>query len=319
MDGLPLIDISALADGRRDRGTESRIEKACHDTGFLYLAGHGIPADLVERVRHAVIDCFARPDDLKRADCVQPGNYRGYIPLGFFTANRGGVQGDRYEGYKLHFETDADDPIRRRCDLYGPNRWPQGGERLRAAVMAYWQHCDRVSRCLLRALSVSLGIDAGQFLGWFDAPLTNMTLLHYPPGRPEEFGIHPHKDTDALTILAPDPVGGLMVRKRDDSGWIEADAPAGTLIVNIGDMLEIWSGGYFVSTPHKVVNLSGQERYSFPYFAVPRYDVIVRPLRAPVAGFDRADMHAGEVSREIWLSNWPDAAPVDERYNPATP
>jgi len=104
-------------------------------------------------------------------------------------------------------------------------------------------------------------------------PLTNMTLLHYPPQLTESkrMGIHPHKDTDGLAILAPDPVGGLMVRHRDGSEWIGVDPPGDALNVNIGDLLEVWSGGYLVSTPHKVINTSGTERYSFRYFAVPRF------------------------------------------------
>lgn len=319
MDELASIDISPIASGGKDPATVDLIERACRDIGFMYIQGHGIPDELITRVRRAVADYFDRDDVDKRADCVRPGNYRGYIPLGFFTENRGGQAADEYEGYKLHFETDAADPIRQRCDLYGPNHWPANAAELKSVVTDYWQHCDRVASCLLRAMSESLGVDGRSFLTNFEPPLTNMSLLHYPPGSPGSFGIHPHKDTDALTILAPDAVGGLMVRKRDDSGWLDATAPDGALVVNIGDMMEIWSGGYFVSTPHKVVNRSGKERYSFPYFAVPRYDVVVKPLCNSVPGFGRVEMHAGDASRKIWLSNWPDATPIDAELDPATP
>ena len=76
--------------------------------------------------------------------------------------------------------------------------------------------------------------------------------------------------------------------------------------MNIGDLMELWSGGYFVSTPHKVVNLSGAERYSFPYFAVPRFDTVVEPLKSPQPGFSRSSVHVGDVSKEVWRTNWPD-------------
>lgn len=165
-----------------------------------------------------------------------------------------------------------------------------------------------------------LGIAPGEFLQQFEKPLTNMTLLHYPPQAPDAdgFGIHPHKDTDALTILAPDPVGGLMVRCRDDRKWISADPPQDALIVNIGDLLELWSGGYFVSTPHKVVNTSGAERYSFPYFAVPRFDTVVRPIRKPQPEFSRSSVNVGDASKEVWRTNWPDGGPIDANIDPAT-
>ena len=98
-----------------------------------------------------------------------------------------------------------------------------------------------------------------------------------------------------------------MVRCRDEREWIAAEPPGDALIVNIGDLLELWSGGYFVSTPHKVVNTSGTERYSFPYFVVPRFDTVVAPLVPPQPGFRRDSVHVGEVSAEVWRTNWPDA------------
>ena len=88
--------------------------------------------------------------------------------------------------------------------------------------------------------------------------------------------------------------------------------------MNIGDLLELWSGGYFVSTPHKVVNISGKDRYSFPYFLVPRYDTVVEPVMKPVDGFNRAPVHVGDVSREVWRTNWPDAEQKDGRYDLGT-
>jgi isopenicillin N synthase-like dioxygenase len=97
-----------------------------------------------------------------------------------------------------------------------------------------------------------------------------------------------------------------MVRSRDSDEWMPASAPGDALVVNIGDLLELWSGGYLVSTPHKVVNESGLERYSFPYFAVPRFDTVVKPLCDPQPNFVRDDVHVGDVSREVWRTNWPD-------------
>jgi len=122
----------------------------------------------------------------------------------------------------------------------------------------------------------------------------------------------------ALTILAQDPVGGLEVRCRGEQRWIRAEPPGDALTVNIGDLLELWSGGYLVSTLHRVVNTTGAQRYSFPYFAVPRYDTIVEPLRTRQPGFDREPVHVGDVSREVWLTNWPDAPPISAEVDPGT-
>lgn len=312
-----LIPVVELSDST---AATTAIENACHDIGFMYLTGHGIASDTIARLRNAVIEYFALPVATKVSDRILRDNYRGYIPTGFFSANSGAMPADAYEGYKLHFEVPADDPICAACDLYGPNRWPARPAEFKSAVLNYWRECDRVAATLLAAMAKILGTDPATFLQWFDKPLTNMTLLHYPPQAPGTpgFGIHPHKDTDALTILAPDPVGGLFVRSRDRRDWIEAAPPRDALVVNIGDLLEVWSGGYLVSTPHKVVNTRGRERYSFPYFVVPRFDTVVKPLQQPQPGFERVSVHVGDVSREVWRTNWPDTVPQNAEFDLGT-
>ncbi len=315
MQDIPTVDIAGDF-----ASTIPEVDDACREVGFMYIRGHGISADTITRLRNAVVDYFNRPLAEKLHDCISRDNYRGYIPQGFFSANTGGLDADRYEGYKLHVETSADDPICAACDLYGPNKWPNDAAGFREAILDYWQACDGVANSLLVMLAAILNVDQDSILKQFAKPLTNMTLLHYAPQEAESpgYGIHPHKDTDALTILVPDKVGGLMVRARDQQQWIEVDAPDDVLLVNIGDLLEIWSGGYFVSTPHKVINKSGAERYSFPYFAVPRFDTIVEPLRPPQPGFDRGSVHVGDVSREVWRTNWPDAAPANSHFDLGT-
>ncbi|MBT8077969.1 MAG: isopenicillin N synthase family oxygenase [Gammaproteobacteria bacterium] len=319
MPDIPLVDLSLAGGPRRDT-VIGQIDAAFREIGFVYLSEHGIPAHTVESIRAAVIAYFDRSTSEKGRDRITRDNYRGYIPTGFFTANSGGGDADNYEGYKLHLETDPRDPIVAECDLYGPNRWPAAPKRFREAVMNYWLACDRVADTLLEIAATILGIDRKWFLDLFEKPMTNMTLLHYPPAdsRLNSCGIHPHKDTDAFTILAGDNVSGLMVRRRGGDQWIEARPPAGSLVVNLGDLLELWSGGYFVSTPHKVVDISGKDRYSFPYFLVPRFDTIVEPLRKPVDGFNRAPVHVGDVSREVWRTNWPDAEQKDGSYDLGT-
>jgi len=311
---IPLIDISGGV------GIVDEIENACHGIGFMYVVGHGIGAEAFARTRAAVVDYFALPLETKLGDRISRDNYRGYIPSGFFSANSGDGVADSYEGYKLHYEVDAADPICTACELYGPNKWPDRPQPFKRHLLDYWRECDRVVIVLLRAMAEILGTAQDSLLQLFEMPLTNMTLLHYPPQTEESagFGIHPHKDTDALTILAPDPVGGLMVRCRDEQEWIHAAPPGDALTVNIGDLLELWSGGYFVSTPHKVVNASGKERYSFPYFAVPRYDTMVEPLRTAQPKFSRSSVHVGDVSKEVWRTNWPDVTSSNPQFDLGT-
>ncbi|MGA1656298.1 MAG: 2OG-Fe(II) oxygenase family protein, partial [Ilumatobacteraceae bacterium] len=80
---------------------------------------------------------------------------------------------------------------------------------------------------------------------------------------------------------------------------------------NVGDMLELWSGGRLISTPHRVVNHSGRPRQSFPFFAKPRWDVTINPLLEALPGFVRAPLHVGTSAADIWYSNWPDTASTE--------
>jgi len=322
---IPLIDFSMLANELESgqsstsptrQGTElDSLNRACSDIGFFALINHAVPQDQIQAVREAIIEWFNRPLTEKSAAIVEQHNYRGYIPLGMFTPNQDAGKADLYEAYKLHTEISASDPVCVDCDLYGPNRWPDNAESLRIAVEQYWQSMDLVSVVLLKCFARLLKENPDDMLARFEKPPTNMTLLHYPPQQQaDQSGIHPHRDTDVFTLLYPDAIGGLQLRTREGE-WIEATAPPGALIVNVGNMLETWSGGRLLSTPHLVINSTCQERYSFPYFVVPAHDVLVEPLLEPKTEFTWVAMTAGDVSKEVWRTNWPDMIPKYDGLN----
>lgn len=314
MTELPIIDFSEFdplnAHSEQSKSVLDALEAACRDIGFVLIRGHGIDENLIQAMRSATQSFFERPLSEKNNYRISQDNYRGFIPLGFFSANEGGYAPDRYEGYKLHWQVDADHPICQECDLYGPNKWPNSVPDLEQTALHYWQACDTLSEKLLQAFALILGLPQSYFEACMQQPLTNMTLLHYPAqDNAEDYGIHPHKDTDVLTILAHDPVGGLRLRPRGQTDWVSADAPEDCVVVNIGDLLELWSGGYFVSTPHKVLNPVGGPRYSFPYFVVPRHDTVVSAIDEISAGFSPRRVHVGDISKEVWRTNWPGTVP----------
>ena len=152
-------DIRTIDIASDDEATIRMVDDACHDTGFMYVRGHGISPEVIASMRTAVIRYFNRPLEDKLADQISRDNYRGYIPTGFFSANAGGLDADRYEGYKLHFEVDTDDQICTDCDLYGPNKWPDQPAGFKEAILNYWQACDRVADTLLGMLAVMRDVD----------------------------------------------------------------------------------------------------------------------------------------------------------------
>lgn len=312
---LPIVDVTAVrtgAVGADSHAADAALYDALSSVGFAILVGHGLADDVIADMRAAVRDVFDAPREVLARDTVVKGNYRGYVPLGYFTPNSGKGNGDQYEAWKLHNETDPNDPICALCHLYGPNVWPRIDADVRGRTMRYWREMTALCDALIVSLCRALGVDPSTILEAMTSPLTNMTLLNYPPTdpQPDTWGIHPHKDFNVLTVLAHDPVGGLEVRTRDDE-WIDATCPPEGLVLNVGDMLELWSGGRLVSTPHRVTNTSGWARQSFPFFYKPRYDVVVEPLLAPLEGFDRLPLHVGTSAADIWYSNWPDTASSD--------
>ena len=311
---IPTIDLE-----RDDDEILPTLERALCDIGFVLVKGHGVPAELVSDLRQHLVDYFDRPLADKMAERITPDNYRGYIPLGFF---RPTPRGSRPTSTRATSSTPRSRPTIRcappvtyMAPIAGHANLPGCEE----TTEAFWQACEAAGQRLLSLIAQIMKVNVADFLAYFDQPLTNMTLLHYPPANPNNgFGIHPHKDTDALTLLFPDAVGGLWLRPHHQTEWLEVEAPDDTMVVNIGDLLELWSGGYFVSTPHKVVNASGQERYSFPFFIVPRHDVVVAPLIDCQPGFERAPVTVGPVSREVWRTNWPETVPKDTGFDLGT-
>lgn len=312
---IPVVDLTS-------EDWTPQLLSACEEFGFVSVTGHGIDSSVFDQMRSMCAQLFSATAETKIAGSVRPDNYRGFIPLGFFTPNRteaNGPEADRYEGYKLHWECPPDHPARAECELYGSNIWPSHVPAMAGTVGRYWQSCDRLADRLLPVFAQALGVEGATFNGFHDAPLTNMTLLHYPAQDPTDMsvGMHPHKDTNVLTFLHPGPAGGLKIRTTDGV-WLDAQAPPDALLVNIGEMLELWSGGRFPATPHQVINRTGRERYSFPYFVVPNHAAVVAPLAERVPGFRAKPMPVGKLSAEVWRTNWPDEQPSDSGFDLGT-
>ena len=318
---IPEIDISRLHTGKQKnrRVTAELLANACRDTGFFYIVGHGIDGRTIRSMREVTIELFELPYQDKLALSARPGDYRGYIPFAAFGNNANIEDVDHYEGYNLHREVAANDPIRHDCDLYVSNRWPPQVPEFQRVVLEYWRALDSLSMMLLRLFALALGLFEDRLLTYFVNSLTNMTLLHYPRINQHNTGsgIHPHRAMDAFTILYPGNEPGLELLTRAKR-WIEVVPIKGAFVVNIGNMMELWSGGRFVSTPHRVTNPTGAQRHSFPYFAIPRHDVLIEPLVPRVDGFNKPAVEAGFVVRELYRTNWKQVARTDARVDVGT-
>lgn len=299
---LATIDISALSGSDRAArlAVAERIGGTCESLGFLYISGHGVPDAVIAGARAAQEAFFARPQGEKQRLTRREGIYRGYIPVTPFGANRPDAPPALYEAFIVGEEPAPGDPaVAATGGLYGPNVWPGEPEGFRAAIETYWHAVDGVSRRLIGAFALALGQQEEVLTGLFGRQLSNISLLHYlsRPGTGEAPAddLVTHRDTNAITILLPSPVGGLEVQ-RPDGSFMAVPPQPGCFVVNIGNMMECWSGGRFRSTMHRVHPPRDRERYAIGFFAVPAFETVVEPLPGlPVLGKpeDMAPRHAG--------------------------
>ena len=277
---IPVIDMEGL-------GLSAAMLEAAERTGFFYVRNSGVPQALIEDVFALSRRFFTAPLEAKRQASVNPW-HRGFIRAGEARMTDDS-RPDLKESFVWGLDTTAGSQPERGIP---PNQWPVFLPELRPVLTAYFDACHAMGWRLLRAFAASIGAPSDVFVQTVDRPISRGSIIHYPPQPPtmgaEQFGVSPHTDYGCLTLLYQDEVGGLQVQ-APDGGWVTAQPIAGTFVVNVGDLLARWTNDRFKSTPHRVVNASGWERFSAAIFVDPNEDTVIEPVVAPgeVAKYDK--------------------------------
>jgi len=321
---IPVLDVQALSTHVPADMTSlaEAFLQAYGTTGFGYIVNHGIEPDLIDAVFEASRRFHGLPRTSKMA--VELNHlHRGFIPINTSTDVNSKLadvkKPNQSESFMMMREDGPDSPdVLADAYLAGPNQWPAPDPALgdfRETVTAYHDALCGLGRGLMRLAALSIGAEPGQILTAFERPTTWLRLLHYPPSPPASpddlFGSAPHTDFGCLTILAQDDVGGLQVQ-TPAGAWIDAPVIPGAFVVNVGDMLHRWSNGRLLSTPHRVINRSGRERYSCPFFFDPNVGTEIAPLPSCVTSqrpaafkpvnfgdFLRSELEAGYVKHKL--------------------
>jgi isopenicillin N synthase-like dioxygenase len=287
MTALRIVDVSSLtgASGPPLDRVAAEIRAACREHGFFYVTGHGVPAELSAGLERAARAFFALPvaDRMEIAMARAGAAWRGYFPLGGeLTSGRPDHKEGLYFGSEL---PDDHERVRRGLPLHGRNLFPSRVPELRGLVLAYIDALTVAGQAVLRGIAASLDLPADYFATRYTAdPTVLFRIFCYPPSPPasaEDWGVGEHTDYGLLTLLAQDGSGGLEV--RTPGGWIAAPPIPGTLVCNLGDMLDRMTGGWYRSTPHRVRNPAPGPRLSFPFFLDPDFESEVPPLPAAAA------------------------------------
>ncbi|MEM7030204.1 MAG: 2-oxoglutarate and iron-dependent oxygenase domain-containing protein [Chloroflexota bacterium] len=291
-DHIPVINLAPLLNGSQ-AGLEkvaAEIDQIYRQVGFAYLVNHGIDQQLIDNLFTASAQFHALPQAEKMA--IELNQFhRGFLPLNTSTPKTSLLakvtKPNQSESFMMMHELAADDPdVLAGLPLAGPNQWPSPLPDFKTTVMAYNDALVKLARQLLRAISVALGQAPDALNTFFERPTTFLRMLYYPPQPPQSpadlYGSAPHTDYGFITILVQDDVGGLQVRNVEGE-WIDAPHLPGAFVMNTADILHRWSNGRFISTPHRVINRSGQARYSNPFFFDPDMKAQVRPLDSCVS------------------------------------
>jgi isopenicillin N synthase-like dioxygenase len=281
---VPLIDLASLASGGKEdrQSVATLIAKACKEVGFLYVKNHGVNVAMTSGMLELARTFFDLPMDQKMEVAITKNpNFRGYLPV-FTKGTDPNIRENLQEAFQIYYDLPPDDPdVLARKPLHGPNYWPTALPELKPRMLAYMDEMIRLSNELLELFALGLALPENTFRRYFTKPLHWLRLLHYPPqstvDASKHIGTRAHTDQSAFTILLQDKLGGLEVYNLNGD-WIQVPPIDGTFIVNIGELMKVWTDGIYCSTLHRVINRRGEERYSVPFFATPSYDSIIEPL-----------------------------------------
>lgn len=263
---IPLIDLagSFVPYSSARRTVAEQMHRACRDTGFFYVGGHGVSQAVIDAALSAARVFF----DLAPAEKMKvlgPGGGYGYEPLQAQVLDAG-TPPDLKEGFMMGTPDNA--LARAVC-------WPREPAGFRDAARVYQAEMIRLGRHLVQCLAESMALPPDYFDAGFERPNCSVRFLHYAP-RPKntpaaQLGAGAHTDWGAITLLYQDHAGGLEV--QDAAGtWIAAKPVPGSFVVNLGDMVRRWSNDRYRSTLHRVVSPPGAcHRYSIASFFNP-YD-----------------------------------------------
>ena len=278
---IPIIDVGEV---RRSEGPSSafcdEFTSVCHNVGFALVTNHGVGADLMADVFEMMQAFFSLPlADKQRIAKTQSPQFRGWEPVGAETTNNAADMREQIDVWTQWPTTDSPDPVYNR--LLGPNQWlPDDVLDGHESLSLRWiDALATLADQLMQALSTGLGLGPDHLRQLFGSqPMSLAKFIHYPPTPAGAAGVNPHHDAGFLTVLAPGPTAGLQVQNPTGE-WIDVPTIEGTLVINLGEILQSMTGNYLVATPHRVI--TADERYSAGYFHGPS---LTTPLtRLPLA------------------------------------
>ncbi|GLT43591.1 hypothetical protein SLA2020_175300 [Shorea laevis] len=261
---IPTVDLSLFFKESDEEGKKMAMEEisqACSQYGFFQLINHGVPLDLMRRALHLSREFFSYPDEEKIKSSPGSG---APLPAGY--SRQPAHSPDKNE-YLLMFPPGS-----------SFNTYPQNPPQIKETLEEMFSYLVKTGQLVEDILNQCLGLPPN-FLREFNhyRSWDFMTALHYfPSSETENNGLTEHEDGNCITFVFQDDAGGLEVRK--DGKWIPVTPLPDTLVVNVGDVIQVLSNKKFKSATHRVVRPKGKSRYSYAFFYSLQGDKWVEPL-----------------------------------------
>lgn len=303
---VPTLDI-----GRMDTDAHAFVKEigsAYVQFGFCGITGHGISDRTISNCYEVVKQFFALPGNVKQK-YHQPGQggARGYTGFGVEKA-RDSRHPDLKEFWHVGLELDG--PAPHPC-LY-PNVWPDEVPGLRDATLELYRALQNLGVRVLEAIAMYLQLDRDYFADRVSYGNSILRPIHYPPlynallaANTSTASIRSgqHEDINLITLLIGSNEAGLQIL-RPDGSWLPVATQEGTIVVNIGDMLQRLSNHVLPSTTHRVVNPAGADaklpRYSIPFFMHPNPDFLIKTLPSCINAA-RPDLYPEPITANDYL------------------
>ncbi|KAH6764599.1 gibberellin 2-oxidase 8 [Perilla frutescens var. frutescens] len=257
---LPLIDLNELNLGELSRrACMKKIARASQEWGFFQVINHGISREVLETMREEQVKLFEKPfsEKMDYKDCnFSAGSYRWGTPSATCL---------KQLSWSEAFHVSLSDVLSSR----GINT------ALSSIMEQFAMMVSELSQKLVEILAWELGEKSDFFKEKCVDSTCYLRLNRYPPCPifPQMFGIMPHTDSDFITVLHQDHIGGLQLVK--DGNWFAVKPNHQALVINIGDLFQAWSNNVYKSVEHRVVANPLKQRFSTAYFFCPSYDTVI--------------------------------------------
>jgi isopenicillin N synthase-like dioxygenase len=321
MTSIPTIDISPYLDGSEKgrRAVAEQVNKACQEIGFFLIKGHDVPQDMIDLTYAKAAEFFRLPmEDKLSIRMPAPEIARGYTPFKGETLSAGighAAPADLKElidmgpidvpGGEYYERADA-------RNFFYPNLWPAKPEGFTAAMETYYRRMNRLANDLMSIFATALELPEDFFFDKLDRNMSALRVICYPeqttPPEPGQLRSGAHTDYGSLTILMSDKAAGGLQAQHRDGYWVDVTPEPGAYVINIGDIMQIWTNDRWVSTMHRVVNppaavADSARRHSVVFFHQPNYDAVIDTLPS-CFGPKRPKKYEPMTYKDHWLGKW---------------